>query len=335
MQRPHKPLFLAVHLCLTHWPYTWASTTNKNEILPQQYQHSVEAIDQQLNNLLTLLKHQGLLENSIVVLLSDHGTALGLAHDTLLDKKNYLGASTLLKNIPIVRLSNTPSDSLDFKHDYVSHTTYGQGTNVASLKQYNAVLAFRRYGTEPFMTQRVTTPVSLSDIAPTLLALLQLPPLKHSDGISLVADLENVSLNQPSSRAFFIETGDSLSEIETDHIFLEKVLAKKAGLYRVNAQTALLTMDPLAEKALIKSKQRAIIWGDWLLARYPVSTREAMKREKNSAQMKPKTVTVPAYYVLVNLRTGQWTVGFDSAFAQQAPVAALRKQLNDFYGEEM
>src|SRR3990167_2754301 len=81
-QRADKPLFLAIHLCLSHWPFTWArDEQEENFTLPQRYRSSVEAVDYQLSKLLQILKEQKLLEHSLVILLSDHGTTLGLVGD--------------------------------------------------------------------------------------------------------------------------------------------------------------------------------------------------------------------------------------------------------------
>jgi hypothetical protein len=52
-----------------------------------------------------------------------------------------------------------------------------------------------------------------------------------------------------------------------------------------------------------------------------------------------KKKVIPPYFVLVNVKTGQWTVGlsnaWDSSFAKSAPLDGLLRQLKDFYGNEM
>lgn len=60
INRSQKPLFLAVHLCLAHWPFTWANDGQKPGLrLPQQYTNSVQALDKQFSVLLTLLEVSG------------------------------------------------------------------------------------------------------------------------------------------------------------------------------------------------------------------------------------------------------------------------------------
>ena len=73
------PSFLAIHLTLSHWPYSWAGMTRPST--PQEYRPAyrlaVETVDRQFASVLDLLEKKGVLENAIVVVLSDHGEALG------------------------------------------------------------------------------------------------------------------------------------------------------------------------------------------------------------------------------------------------------------------
>ncbi len=333
--RPNKPLFLAVHLCLSHWPFTWARDHNSNMSFANQYKNSVEGVDKQVGEMLSSLKQLGLLDNSIVVLLSDHGTGLGLPGDTLLDEKNYHGNKNQLKMVPIARLSFAPIDSIDFKHDYARNTSYGQGTNLLSLQQSRVLLAFKRYGNAPFKSQEISAPVSLLDIAPTLLAALNMPPLKKIDGISLAASFHGHPQTPASHRILFFESGDYFSEIETDHIYIEKVIQREAGLYHINPHTGLLTMDEVAAQSINAAKQRAVLQGDWVLARYPASTiYKLMPANNHSTGMMLKPVTLPPYFILANIRSGQWTVGLNTAFAQAAPINVLTRELRGFYGSD-
>ena len=200
---------------------------------------------------------------------------------------------------------------------YTVNTAYGQGTNILSLVQNHVLLAFQHVGGN-LPARKINNFASLIDIAPTLLDLLSLPPLVSADGISL---RDHFSADKKSSRTFFMETGDSLSAIETDHIFIEKVIKHEIGIYRINASNGLLTMDPIASQSILKNKQLAVWQGDWMLAHYPAS-----KRHKK---------IIPSYFVLANVKTGEWTVGLDSAFAKTGPVDGLRRELKGFYAEEL
>lgn len=81
-----SPVFMVVHFCLPHWPYTFGTLpwhdfdieqTNDYENgqarLFSRYLRSLEAADQQVKELVSLLKSAGVMENTVVALLSDHG----------------------------------------------------------------------------------------------------------------------------------------------------------------------------------------------------------------------------------------------------------------------
>lgn len=337
-QRSGKPLFLSVHLCLSHWPFTWARDGMTNDhYMPDQYRNSVKGVDQQLGEVMQILQAQGLLTNSLVVLLSDHGTALGLPGDRIIAKDHYLGKPEGLQNIPVNPLSNAPSFTTNFRRDYTINTSYGQGTNVLSLTQSHVLLAFRGFGTTlPVHEQRQLT--SLIDIAPTLLDYLHLAPLEGADGESLFSSITEASTKDEKPRVLFMETGDSMTEIETDHIYIEKVIKHEIGVYSVNPVTGLMYMNPPAQDSIIRNKQLAIMTQDWLLAHFPahLESRFVPKKGKNhKIEMIVKRTVVPPYYVLVNLKTGQWAVDLTSPFAKASPVESLHQQLLAFYGEEL
>jgi arylsulfatase A-like enzyme len=333
-ERTNQPTFLAVHLCLAHWPFTWARDGQRaNDYLANQYQKSVMAVDQQLGQLMGILKTNGLLENSIVVMLSDHGTGLGIPGDRMLSRKKYLGDEKQLKLVQKYKLSTAPQFSLN-KHDYTINTTYGQGTNIMSAAQYHVLMAFKRYGGQ-LPVQQIKSPALLVDIGPTLLSMLSLPPMQNADGVSLQNELsENHSASRV--RPLFLETGDSMSEIETDHIYIEKVLKHQIGIYTVNPSDGLLMIDTPAAESIIKNKQLAVMEGDWMLAHFPSRKERNMKLVGNKKkQIVPKYTINPPYFVIANLKTQQWSIGLDSALAKQAPTQALLAKLKGFYQGEI
>jgi arylsulfatase A-like enzyme len=326
----NKPLFLAVHFCVTHWPFTWAKDQQSyNDSLEQRYRSSIKKVDEQFGLLLALLRSKGLLANSWVILLSDHGTTLGLEGDRLIERSHYRGEAARLHWLTVNKVSQP--HKLDGVR-YQLNTSYGQGTDVLSLKQYHILLAF---SSSKQWQKNYSNParVSLMDIAPTILDLLNLPNLKNSDGISLKAELINKG-QANLSRPIFLETGYSVSSIETDHIEVEKVLQQGVTLYDLNPRNGLIFVKPSAQKQVLESKQRAVLLDDWLLAIYPASQRSKLFNEKqNSWSM--QNYTLPSYFVLANVRTGEWTIGLDSPFTQKAPIVRLKKMLEGFYGDEI
>lgn len=313
-----KPVFLSIHLCLAHWPGKWADKGREGSVyLSSQYARSVSGLDKQLGALIQILKESGLLENSWVVILSDHGTALGMPNDRIISEVNYQGNKQNMEVVARNQFSALPHQNN--KPVYSVNTAYGQGTNILSLTQNHVLLAFKRYGSN-LAKRKVNELVSLLDVAPTLLDMLDISPLADIDGISLrpyFSDSNPIT----SRRAFFMETGDTLSEIETDHIYIEKVIKHEIGIYGIHPMTGLLTMSPIATTAIVRNKQLAIMWHDWILAHYPATVR--------------KKKVIPPYFVLVNVKTGQWTVELSSPFAKAAPLDEMLQQLKDFYGNEM
>lgn len=334
-KRSAKPLFLTVHFCLSHWPYTWAHDGQKsNLILPAQYASSVEAVDAQLGKLLSLLKREGLLENTLVVLLSDHGTGLGMIGDRATTEKNFRGDAANIKFLSVSRFSTAPFYSFDFKRDYSINTAYGQGTDVLSLKQVRVLLSYKGFGiTIP--QQTIEQRGLLIDIAPTVLDFLHLPPIAQADGMSMAPLFAEQANKIDFTRPIFWETGDKFAAIETDKIAVDKVIKQRIGSYEINRQTGLLYLNDLAEKSLVKSKQRAVLWGDWILALYPQEVKTKMVTSEKTKQMVRKSYTADPFYVLYNIKTGLWTINFASPLAKTAPVDELKAKLFAFYGDEM
>lgn len=332
--RSDKPLFLAVHFCLTHWPFTWAHKGQQGGgLLGSQYQSSIEAEDKQVGQFLQLLREENLLQHSLLLILSDHGTTLGLAGDRSIDKKKYRGKAKNLTFLTVSRYSHAPQDSMDFKNDYSINTSYGQGTDVLSLKQFSVLLAFRGYGIN-LPAKKIPMRANLIDIAPTILDFLHLPPMQDFDGQSLLSAIEGKS--QERHRPMYIETGDTIGDILQAKIDMSKVVQERIQAYDVDPRTGYLYLNKQAEQSLIKNKQRGIIFGDWLLAFYPpqIRMRLAPIAESLPRDLILESYILPPQYILVNLRTGKWTIGLHSAFSK-VTLLALKHQLEDFYKEEV
>ncbi|HEX4045753.1 MAG TPA: sulfatase-like hydrolase/transferase, partial [Gammaproteobacteria bacterium] len=319
---PDKPLFLAIHLCLAHWPYTWAQAQPNNALtLPETYRQSVATLDQQFNHLLLLLENIGLLKNSWVIVLSDHGIGLGLLGDRLISKERYQGDPQQMKWVSVYKLSAASHHSLNLPRNFSINTSYGQGTDVLSLSQHRILLAMQRFGktpnpvssnnsSQPMLAPRKTSNLSsLLDITPTILDILNLPATQKMDGFSFKKDLYRTSFIN-HSRPLFIETGDRLAEIETDKISVHHVIQQQIDIYQVDHSSGLLSITSTAEKSILQAKQRAVLEGDWLLAFYPERTnyrftpvgKNAVVGATNKLELTP--VILPAYFILASLKTG-------------------------------
>jgi arylsulfatase A-like enzyme len=332
-QRENKPVFLAVHFTVTHWPFYWF-----NDKLPAsctedcRYAAGLNAADQELAAFLTTLQQNKLLDHAIVVLLSDHGISLGMPGDRITTKANYLGDKANMKKIGVFPYAAGAHEK-DF---YGIDTSFGYGGDILSLKQYHSLLAFKGFGVDLGAPKTVFQRVLLMDIGPTLLALNRLPAIPHADGISLAAYFSNDTLPEVSTdRPFFFESTFSLQEIEKEGISVERVLARAAKLYYMDPKDGLIFVKNSAEKAMSQNKQQGIMQGDWLLARFPSSEHTGLSAAGKSDELNFEQITQPAFMVLVNLKTHQWTTELDTPFAKSAPVPALMAELRQFYGDEV
>ena len=140
-------------------------------------------MDRQFGDVMRLLASKGVLENAIVVLLSDHGEALGGEDDSML---RQTGSSREIW------------DSL-----------WGHGTSVMSPHQYQVLLAIRAFGRArlPGPERDYDWPVTLEDLRPTLEELATGGAPAAVDGLSLVPFMaETARASALSSRIRFTET---------------------------------------------------------------------------------------------------------------------------------
>lgn len=244
-----RPTFLAVHLTLAHWPYYWADPA-PNEIdigtlQPYEYLRSVTAVDRQFGQLMGKLQRRGVLRNAIVIVLSDHGEALGLEEDDMIDRdtaQRLFGSSVV-----------------------TSH-----GTSVFSPSQYQVLLGIRRFdGSAPVQGHASAAPASLEDIAPTVLAMLDLPVDPHDfDGVSLAQELTAGNSPDLRSRIRFTETGLTTSALSAGNLSEAANLREGAQYFNIDERgRVVLNFRRLPD--LIARKQHAAFDGEWMLAAIP------------------------------------------------------------------
>ena len=242
-----QPSFLCIHLCLSHWPYEWRtsytpiiSNTNTDKL---RYLQSLETVDRQFGQLLTILKNKGYFENAVVVLLSDHGE--GLSTD------------------------NNQIDASDGSRRSLFGATMGHGTDVLNRKQYEVVLAFKGVGERVMATGVSMQTAGLIDIAPTLLDLVDLSPEKPKqfDGISLRPWLEDADL-KTYSRYFLVETGFSIPSILSAAPNMAEAFSEGNTHYRVRSNGRVVIKDE-SMPLLVSQKQYAVYFEDLSFVRIP------------------------------------------------------------------
>ncbi|BCA96857.1 hypothetical protein TUM19329_32180 [Legionella antarctica] len=307
-QQHNKPIFLAVHFALPHWPYAWASTSPEelnNEFSIERrdrlYQNALQRVDKQLCSLFEFLKQQQFLANSLVILLSDHGETLYYPDSRLTNAQNYQGS-------PPSRFAQY----LKKKTATVLNKSAGHGSDILSPGQYHSVLAFNIYDNGKIITSnhKINPRVALIDLAPTILDFLHLKNQQNMDGISLLPAIFNSQHSLPE-RTFFIESGIYPNQKPSK----EKTMEIGKEFYEVNPHSGELEIKTDKLKYFDQQKLYGIIEGNWVLALYPDD----------------KTYIA----VIQNLSTGEWTDDLHDAFAKKSPANILYQQLQQFYGKKL
>ncbi|HEX6398457.1 MAG TPA: sulfatase-like hydrolase/transferase [Steroidobacteraceae bacterium] len=252
---PHGPTLLAVHFTLPHTPYNWSAPGDqvfgRTSDNAYQYSNAVIAADRQFGQLMATLERKGMLRNALVVLLSDHGEALGLP------------ASDGMVRGAVVR------DLLDGQRI----SLWGHGTSVLSAHQYAAVLALRGYGPVrlPTAFHEYDVPVSLIDVAPTVADIAGIHTDTVFDGTSLrpVIAGDEHAMDALERRPRFTETGFRTKKIEEGDYDERSVLGEVSSFFRMNPANGRLEMRPEVMPHLLADKERAVMNRDWLLASIP------------------------------------------------------------------
>ena len=242
------PALIAIHLTLTHWPYSWAgkSTPTTPAAYRVGYGTAVPEVDRQFADVMKMLADKGVLDNAIVVLLSDHGEALGGDNDS------------------IIRRTGTSQQIWD--------TLWGHGTSVLSPNQYHVLLAMRAFGRArlPGPERDYDWPVSLEDLRPTLEELATGTAATEVDGFSLVPFMaEPERAKALAQRIRFTETDLNTASIRAGRYDAAGVVSETAGYYELEANSGWVQLRQTRLGELISRKQRAAISSTSLLAALP------------------------------------------------------------------
>jgi arylsulfatase A-like enzyme len=247
-----RPLFLAAHFCLPHWPYHWAAESDYDGRVARSdedlaalrrglYEEALRVADGQVGRLFASLQRNGYLDNALVVLLSDHGESFGPQ-----DLPVPVGGDDL----PALRYG------------------YGHGTSVFIPSQNRILLAFRGMGDLAFSPGRRRQPAATLDIAPTIRDLLGLEQGARSDGVSLVPWLAD-ALMPARERRFFLETGFFLPALATANFNLEKIVEQGSGFYSIDADGRLIINHEFRQQ-IVDGKQLGVTDGRITIGVMPV-----------------------------------------------------------------
>lgn len=247
-----RPMFLAVHFCLPHWPYKWSDKDKasfagyRNQAMAPGYQfylHSLHRADRQIGALMRYLEVTGRLQNALVVFISDHGESFLLDKDKLHPAGSEGGS--LLPQLP------------------------GHAVSVADSSQYHVVLAFRGYGPGKVVAATFSEPVSLMDVAPTVMKYALGESNEGLDGHSLDEVIRGKEF-PPAARRFIRESGFSVPAILELSPDVAAAFHQGAVFYDLNPVNGRLELKHELLVQLLRNKQRAIVMGQWILAFMPV-----------------------------------------------------------------
>ena len=350
---PLKPTLLIVALTVAHWPYVWARQPHYDNI-SERYEDSVLQLDKQYDALYKVLSKKGLLENSIIVTLSDHGDSLGLPGDRIISEQNYQGPKdrlALISSFPYMLKGGSKGQLLGMD------TSAGHGTDLLSMTQLQTTLAF--YDTKQIKPQTITQRVALIDVAPTLLDLVHINLSHPVAGISLKPRMLHNSRLTEFNRPIFLESEIDIPLIDVtkkdSHATVNRLINQYTSLYDIDITTQQLVLKDDAVSRLLQEKQRGIIDGEWLLVYFPgknrlqtyiVSPNTDLKEcyyfypaEESKGQVSKLfcyrfAPTVP-YYVLINLRSQKWQIFFTGEAKENPVFNSMRQKLKAFYGDEL
>lgn len=245
------PTFLAIHLTLAHWPYAWSgmSVPTVPSAYRAAYGVAIEAVDQQFREVMQLLTNAGVLDNAIVVLLSDHGETLGGETDSML------------------RETGTAHE--------IWNSLWGHGTSVMSPNQYTVLLAMRGYGraAAPGTAAMHDFPVSLEDVRPTLEEYVTGNVPANVDGLSLLPFLVDPGrAAELADRVRFTETDFNTPSTLAGRYEASGIIDEAAVYYELDPISGWVQLREACLPELIAKKQRAAISAGGLLAYIPNHT---------------------------------------------------------------
>jgi arylsulfatase A-like enzyme len=237
-----QPLFLSVHLCLSHWPYTWSTANSQGrQNYVEDYFDTLQPLDRQFGEIMDLLRTSGVLDHSVVIVFTDHGE--GLVPDTVEDEGphwKYFRA----------------------RRPEASDAMPGHGSDLLTATQNQIMISLQdntgQNVSGPGMNRRFT---SLLDITPTIARIAGLAGSEF-DGIDLGKSDEG--------RVIFMETGIDLAALKQANINLEDLVSEGVSAYEIDA-AGLLQVKKARHEPILSRKQLGVTDGRFILANMPGS----------------------------------------------------------------
>jgi hypothetical protein len=251
------PTLFICHLTAAHWPYYTADTPFgvSKPASPQDrpmYRIGLQTADRMFGELVQVLKSKGALENALVIVLSDHGEAMGLPSDSFFDSTFHVeGLKAPLKM-----------------------EDHGHGQSVLSQTQYHVLLGFRQFGRRPdfgFEGRTLGTLATVEDIAPTILDWLKWDATELApEGQSLLPELRGRGSNGDGSpRIRFTETDLRVLPGPGGGVDEAGTAKRNAVFFVVDPKDARLHIREAYRPLALAYKERAAFTDRQLLAAMP------------------------------------------------------------------
>ena len=252
-----EPVLAAIHLTVAHWPYFHAGTPlglpmHGGEAPSPAYLEALQTADRMFQDVLDVLQSK-ILDNALVIVLSDHGEAFGIPSDSLLSVTDSVGGL----RAPL-EVSN-----------------WGHGQSVLSPVQYQVLLGFRGFGSQVGIGAQgrdLQQSASLEDIVPTVMELMH-ERVPAVDGISLAPLLRSPSFSRGphENRIRFTETDFVVTPTDSGEVEEEDAARQAARLLEVDRTSGWLQWRPAMVGPLLAKKERAALDATRLLAAMPVA----------------------------------------------------------------
>jgi len=253
-----RPTVFVAHLTAAHWPYYVSSTPfglgkYTHDHGNPMYRVGLQTADEMFGAMVAILERKGALQNALVIVLSDHGEALGLPGDSFFDETFFVDGL------------RAPLKMLD----------YGHGQSVLSKSQYQLLLAFRSFGGNRSIGtagRDLQFPATAEDVAPTILDFSgetsdplgatgqSLMPMLLAKGDSPPADHKRIRFTE-TDLAVLPAPGGGIDEVATAR--------QNAQFFEVDPRTARLQLRPKVVPLVTTYKERAAFSQDHLLAAIP------------------------------------------------------------------
>lgn len=238
-----KPLFLFMSMELTHTPYADETPHTKSVLKGLQgtdyydacnyFLASMNVLDDQLFDALEILKQAGRLDNTLLIIGSDHGQGFGMEKDMYITH------------------DGKPFEILEGFY----------GNNAINPSSTSLMLSFFSFLPDKALSYGIREKeIESVDIAPTILDLIDIKLNYKSDGISFSSDLLNDKVSKEKIR--FVESGfKSRPDFKKGNAELAKLSRK------INFNLDRLTQEWNKDGALFieLNKDRAVYYGDWAL----------------------------------------------------------------------